>query len=255
RRVLFRSVEDVAADLPVAGLVGVEGAQDVLGVLEVVVVHLDLRAETGVDARVPDAGEVVVVGVGRAGAKERRTGLEVLVQVVVEGDEGVVRVAVAGADQAAAVGAAQDAVGQGHILGVVLHVEQRVVAVALTARGLQRHVVDPDVADVLLHADGVAAVGGGRARLLDVLDGHVLDDDVAGLPDVDADLVEDGAAADADDRDVADLLELDHVVGRVAAAGDLAGVAVVDGAGHLDDDRRVVVGPAAQGLVDLGARA
>src|SRR5690606_16056633 len=65
----------------------------------------------------------------------------------------------------------------------------------------------------------------------------------------------DGAAADADDRDVADLLELDHVVGRVAAAGDLAGVAVVDGAGHLDDDRRVVVGPAAQGLVDLGARA
>ena len=164
-------------------------------------------------------------------------------------------VALAGPDEPAAAGVAQDAVGQRHVLGVVLHVEEAVVALRLPARRLQGDVVDPDVADAALHADGVAAVGRGRARLLDVPDGHVLDDDVAGLADVDAQLVEDGPAADPDDRDVADLLELDHAGGGVAArARHLGGVAVVDGPLDLDGDRGAAAGPAAQGRVDRGPR-
>ena len=46
-------VEDVAADLPGTPLIGVEGAQDVLGVLEVVVVHLGPGPGPGVDAGLP----------------------------------------------------------------------------------------------------------------------------------------------------------------------------------------------------------
>src|SRR5690606_9000649 len=246
-------VEDVAPDLPVAPLVGVEGAQDVPGVLEVVVLHLRAGPGTGVDAGLAQPHVVVVVHVRHAAAQQGGARVDVLVQVVVVRDVAVGAVALAGPDQAAAAGVAQDAVGEGDVLGVVLQVEEAVVALRLPTRGLQGDVVHPDVADVLLHPDGVTAVGGGGAGLLDVPDGHVLDDDVAGLPDVDAQLVEHGSAADADDRDVADLLELDHVVGGVATASrHLGGVAVVDGPFDLDDDRGAGAGPGAQALVDLG---
>src|SRR5690349_21483609 len=146
-------VEDVAADLPVAGLAGIEGAQHVLGVLEVVVLHLGVRTGPGVDAGLDEARVRVVVDVRRAATQQRRARVDVLVRVVVERDEAVRAVALAGADQAAAAGVAQDAVGQGHVLGVVLHVEEPVEALRLPARGLQGDVIDPDVADGALHAD------------------------------------------------------------------------------------------------------
>src|SRR5690606_38628885 len=208
---------------------------------------------TGVDARLVDADVVVVVNVGDATAQERRAGVDVLVQVVVERDETVREVALAGPDEPTPARVAQDAVGQGHVLRVVLQVEQAVESLRLAARRLQRDVLNPDVANVGLHADGITTVGGRRARLLDVPHGHVLDDDVAGFADVDADLVEDSTATDADDRDVADLLQLDLVVGGVATrAGHLAGVAVVDGPLDLDDDRGTTAGPIAQRRMDLG---
>src|SRR5690606_17058522 len=80
-------VEDVSGDLPETRLVGVEGPQDVLGVPEVVVLHFGPATGTGVDARLVDADVVVVVNVGDATAQERRAGVDVLVQVVVERDE------------------------------------------------------------------------------------------------------------------------------------------------------------------------
>src|SRR5690606_296338 len=240
-----------AVDLPEAQLIGVEGTQDVLGILEVVIVHPGTGIGPRVDAGLMDIHEMVVVNVRDTATQQWSTRVDVLVKVVVERDEAVRAVALARPDQPTAARVAQDAVGQRHVLGVVLQVEQAVKPLRLPTGCLQGDVVDPDVADIGLHADGVPAVGGGRARLLDVPDGHVLDDDVAGLADVDAQLVKDGSAADADDRDVADPLELDAVVVGVAAVTRyLAGVAVVDGPLDLNDDRGAATGPVAQGRVD-----
>ena len=129
------------------------------------------------------------------------------------------------------------------------------VDVDMDTGGFEGHMVDPDVRDVALHADGVAAVGGRRARLLHVPHVQVLEDDVRRVADVDAELVEQRTIAGADDGDVADVLELDPVGCGVAASGHLARVAVIDRALDLDDDRLVVAGSTTDGFVDLGPGA
>ena len=130
----------------------------------------------------------------------------------------VLAASVAGADQARAARIAVVVVGHRDVRDTGLHVEQRVIAIRFATAGFQRVVVDPDVVDRGLHADRITAIGDGRATLLDVLDPQVADDDVRRVADVDADLVQHAAVANADQGDVADALELDFSRRGVAAA-------------------------------------
>ena len=170
-----------------------------------------------------------------------------------EGHRTVVIVTITGTDEAAAAGIAQNAVGQRDVLGLRLHIKQRVVTLTLAAGRFQGEMVRPHVVDIALHTDGITTVGDGRPGFFHVTHVQVLQDDVGGIAQVNTQLVEERTTADTDQRNIADILDLDFVVGGIAAGTrHFAGIAVIDGAFHVNDDGSIAGRAIAQGGVDFG---
>lgn len=193
--------------MPVTFFLAVHRDDRVLGILEHIVLDAKSCTHARVNARIDDIIVVIVEQMTLSEAEQRTAGVDVLEAVVMIGDLAVVVVAVRRSYEGRLPAVMEIVVGDGDVFGIFLHIEQAVIIVLVHIQaGIDLVVVDPDIVGRPFDADAVLI------PCVHMVNLQVLDDDVACPGDLNPDAVQFTVLACTEDRDIADILDIDLAV-------------------------------------------